>query len=65
MEYINDKNVRHAWYIFCYHFLPICNKDWKDNLHKDRLQKETIMYKFITTSDEAIVQFFGSLGTEN
>jgi hypothetical protein len=58
MEFINDTNVRNAWYIFCFHFLPICNKDWKDNLQKDRLRKETIMYKFVTTSDEAIVQFF-------
>jgi hypothetical protein len=57
-DYVNDKNVRKSWFFFCYYFLPICNKDWKDHLQLDRLNKTEIIYKQITTSDEAIVNFF-------
>jgi hypothetical protein len=57
-EYIKDKHVRKSWFYFCFYFLPICNKDWKDHLQIDRLNKTEIMYKQITTSDEALVNFF-------
>jgi hypothetical protein len=57
-EYVNDENVRKSWFYFCYYFLPICNKDWKDHIQLDRLSKTEIIYNQISTSDEAIVHFF-------
>ena len=56
--YKNDVEVRTAWYYFCFHFLPICSKELKDNLQEDLLKKKEIIFKSVTTSDEALVQFF-------
>jgi hypothetical protein len=56
--YKNDVEVRTAWYYFCYHFLPICSKELKDNLQDDLLKKKEIIFKSVTTSDEALVHFF-------
>jgi hypothetical protein len=53
-----DENVRKVWYIFCYHFLPLINKDWKKCLVGTRLLKPTFLYDHITTSDQAMVLWF-------
>ena len=57
-EYVTNKEVRKSWFYFCFYFLPICNKDWKDHIQMDRLNKTEIIYRQVTTSDEAIVNFF-------
>jgi hypothetical protein len=53
-----DQNVRKVWYVFCYHFLPLINKEWKKCLVGTRLLKPTFMYDHITTSDQAMVLWF-------
>ena len=50
-----DPNVRQIWYIFCYHFLPLINRNWKKCLVGSRLLKPTFLYEHITTSDQAMV----------
>ena len=57
-EYVTNKEVRKSWFYFAFYFLPICNKDWKDHIQMDRLNKTEIIYRQVTTSDEAIVNFF-------
>ena len=57
-EFVNDIEVRTAWYYFCFHFLPICSKEFKESLQDDLLKKKEIIFKTVTTSDEALVQFF-------
>ncbi len=57
-EYENNEEVRKMWYIFCYHFLPRINKDWKHCLEGSRVYKQTFLYQFITTSDEAMTLWF-------
>jgi hypothetical protein len=55
-EYEEDENVRELWYLFCYHFLPKINKNWKLCLEGTRILKKTFMYEnMITTSDEAMI----------
>jgi hypothetical protein len=54
-EYEEDENVRELWYLFCYHFLPKINKNWKLCLEGTRILKKTFMYEnMITTSDKAM-----------
>jgi hypothetical protein len=54
-EHEEDENVRELWYLFCYHFLPKINKNWKLCLEGTRILKKTFMYEnMITTSDEAM-----------
>ncbi len=36
-EYEEDENVRELWYLFCYHFLPKINKNWKTRILKKLL----------------------------
>jgi hypothetical protein len=57
-SYEFDKDVREAWYIYCFYFLPKVNKGWKDCLQTSRLRKKTCLFNHVTTSDEAIVQWF-------
>lgn len=57
-QYEADEKVRKAWYLFCYHFLPIVNKDWKLSIQSDKLKQKTFIFKHITSSDEAIVHWF-------
>lgn len=57
-EFEQDKNVRTLWYLFCYHFLPVINKDWKDCLTGSRVLKRVFLYEYISTSDEAMVLWF-------
>lgn len=57
-EFANDAEVRKAWYYFGFYFLPLVNKDWKENLHISRLRKKSMICEHVTTSDEAIVQWF-------
>ena len=53
-EYENDPLVRKLWYLFCYHFLPKINKDWKFCLEGNRILQPTFLYEKLTTSDEAM-----------
>ena len=46
------------WYTYCFYFLPTVNKHWKECLQPNRLKKKTFLYDHITTSDEALVQWF-------
>ena len=57
-EFKDTVEVRTAWYYFCYHFLPLCSKELKDNLQDDLLKKKEIIFKSVSTSDEALVRFF-------
>jgi hypothetical protein len=57
-EYENNEEVRKMWYIFCYHFLPRINKDWKHCLEGSRVYTQTFLYEKITTSDEAMTLWF-------
>lgn len=57
-DFEQEKNVRHLWYIFCYHFLPLINKKWKACLEGSRLLKPTFLYEHITISDQAMVLWF-------
>jgi hypothetical protein len=57
-EHELNEDVRKMWYVFCFHFLPKVNKEWKDCLQGSRLRKKTFIYNHITTSDEAIVNWF-------
>lgn len=57
-DFETDKNVRNMWYLYCFNFLPHVNKDWKLSLKGSRVRKKTPIYKYITTSDEAVVLWF-------
>jgi hypothetical protein len=57
-EFENDKNVRKMWCIYCNHFLSKVSKEWNEATKEDRLRKKTLLYKHVTTSDEAIIQLF-------
>ena len=57
-EFKDNAAVRTAWYVFCYHFLSICSKELKDSLQDDLLKRKDIIYKSVSTSDEALVRFF-------
>jgi hypothetical protein len=57
-EYEDNAEVRKMWYIFCYHFLPRINKDWKHCLEGSRVFTQTFLYQKITTSDEAMTLWF-------
>ena len=50
-----DKNVRSLWYLFCFHFLTVINRDWKNCLKGSRVLKPTFLYEHISTSDQAMV----------
>lgn len=54
----NDSNVRRMWYIYCAYFLTKINKDWNTNMQPTRLRKKSFMFDHITTSDEAMTQWF-------
>jgi hypothetical protein len=60
-NYQDNEEVRHAWYIFVLKFLPLVNKQWRDCTAPDKLKKKTSMFRSITISDEAIVQWFITL----
>jgi hypothetical protein len=53
-----NEKVRRMWYIYCFHYLSKINKDWKKELDPSRLRKKTFIYKHITSSDEAMTQWF-------
>ena len=57
-EYENDPSVRKLWYLFCYHFLPKINKEWKLCLEGNRILQPTFLYEKLTTSDEAMALWF-------
>jgi predicted Zn-dependent protease len=39
-EHEDNMEVRTAWYKFVFYFLPIINKEWKENLHPSKLRKK-------------------------
>lgn len=57
-KFEQDKDVRNMWYIFCFNFLSKINKDWNNCLQPSRLRKKTFLFDHITTSDEAMTQWF-------
>lgn len=57
LSYANDSKVKYAWYIYVYRFLPLCNKQWKENLSSGQIQSEHFIYSSISESDEALIQW--------
>jgi hypothetical protein len=46
-EYEEDENVRELWYLFCYHFLPKINKNWKLGLEGTRILKKLLCMRIL------------------
>jgi hypothetical protein len=53
-----DEKVRYAWYLYVLKFLPIVNKQWRDSTSPEKMKFKLPMYKIISISDEALVQWF-------
>ena len=59
--YLTDKNlpkdVRKAWFIFAYNFLPCVNGEWLKCLSPAKAKQRTNMFRFISVSDEAYTRW--------
>lgn len=56
-EFERDAKTIDAWYTYVIHFLPFVNKKWRHFVSSDNLPLSTSMFKAITISDEALVQW--------
>ena len=56
-EYIDNVQVKNAWYIYVYRMLPMVNKRWRDNISSERIKNQELLFKSISISDEALVQW--------
>ena len=57
-EYEKNDMVVSAWCTYVLKFLPLVNKQWRENVSSDKLRNKEFLYHSITVSDEALVRWF-------
>ena len=60
-EFENHEQTIEAWYIYVMHFLPFVNKKWRTYVANEKLSLATPLFKAISISDEALVQWLITL----
>ena len=57
-EYESNELVVSAWCTYVLKFLPLVNKQWRENVSTDKLRNKEFLFHSVTISDEAIVRWF-------
>ena len=56
-EFEKDEKTINAWYMYVMYFLPLVSKKWRNLVSTEKLELSTSMFKAISISDEALVQW--------
>ena len=56
-DYENDDAVINGWYNYVLKFLPTVSKEWKDKVSSNKVKDKSIIFQYVTISDEALVRW--------
>ena len=60
-DYENDDAVINGWYNYVLKFLPTVSKEWKDKISSNKVKDKSIIFQYVTISDEALVRWLVEL----
>ena len=56
-----DDAVINGWYNYVLKFLPTVSKEWKDKISSNKVKDKSIIFQYVTISDEALVRWLVEL----